>query len=185
MGPGTLLSLVPLNLEAEDLSVSNIWFLPIQKQYIVGAIYGDRGDLILCNGCPRAFHAACLGLHTVPTSGWQFLNCKDNIDDEIGVIPIMIRLTRVDKEPEYDMGGCVICRENDFSVDKFDDRIAIICDQCEKEYRVGCLWDIGLCELESFLKKSGFVLTTAVEYMWLYRLQFLLEQILYPLPCLN
>ncbi|CAJ2675716.1 unnamed protein product [Trifolium pratense] len=37
MGPETLLSLVPLNLDAEDLSVSNRWLLPILKQYIVGA----------------------------------------------------------------------------------------------------------------------------------------------------
>ncbi|KAL5068261.1 hypothetical protein RYX36_019148 [Vicia faba] len=37
MGPETLLSLIPLNVEAEDLSVSNIWLLPILKQYIVGA----------------------------------------------------------------------------------------------------------------------------------------------------
>ncbi|KAK2455632.1 RRP12 protein [Trifolium repens] len=37
MGPETLLSLIPLNLEAEDLSVSNIWLFPILKQYIIGA----------------------------------------------------------------------------------------------------------------------------------------------------
>lgn len=37
MGPETFLSFIPLNLEAEDLSVSNIWLFPILKQYIVGA----------------------------------------------------------------------------------------------------------------------------------------------------
>lgn len=37
MGPETLLSLIPLNLEAEDLADSNIWLFPILKQYIVGA----------------------------------------------------------------------------------------------------------------------------------------------------
>jgi hypothetical protein len=37
MGPETLLSLMPLNLEAEDLSVSNRLLIPILKQYIVGA----------------------------------------------------------------------------------------------------------------------------------------------------
>ncbi|GAU26881.1 hypothetical protein TSUD_02840, partial [Trifolium subterraneum] len=37
MGPETLLSLIPLNLEADDLSVSNKWLFPILKQYIVGA----------------------------------------------------------------------------------------------------------------------------------------------------
>jgi len=36
MGPETFLSLIPLNLEAEDLSVSNKWLFPILKQYIVG-----------------------------------------------------------------------------------------------------------------------------------------------------
>lgn len=61
----------------------------------------------------------------------------------------MMRLTRVDKEPEYEMDGCVVCRENDFSVDKFDDRTVTICDQCEKEYHVVCLRNIGLRELES------------------------------------
>ncbi|KAJ1418786.1 hypothetical protein SESBI_15725 [Sesbania bispinosa] len=37
MGPETLLSLVPLNLEAEDLSDANIWLFPILKQYTVCA----------------------------------------------------------------------------------------------------------------------------------------------------
>lgn len=37
MGPETFLSLIPLNLEAEDLSVSNKWLIPILKHYIVGA----------------------------------------------------------------------------------------------------------------------------------------------------
>ncbi|GAU23825.1 hypothetical protein TSUD_27350 [Trifolium subterraneum] len=37
MGPETFLSLIPLNLEAEDLSFSNIWLFPILKQYIIGA----------------------------------------------------------------------------------------------------------------------------------------------------
>lgn len=54
--------------------------------------------------------AACLGLHSVPESGWHCLNCEDNTADERGARPIMIRLTRVDKEPEYEVGGCVVCR---------------------------------------------------------------------------
>ncbi|XP_047157816.1 RRP12-like protein [Vigna umbellata] len=37
MGPATLLSFVPLNLEAEDLSDANVWLFPILKHYIVGA----------------------------------------------------------------------------------------------------------------------------------------------------
>ncbi|KAL3637285.1 hypothetical protein CASFOL_019584 [Castilleja foliolosa] len=37
MGPETFLSLLPLNLEAQDLSESNLWLFPILKQYTVGA----------------------------------------------------------------------------------------------------------------------------------------------------
>lgn len=37
MGPENFLSLLPLNLDVPDLSESNIWLLPILKQYTVGA----------------------------------------------------------------------------------------------------------------------------------------------------
>lgn len=37
MGPESFLTLVPLKLEAEDLSEVNAWLFPIMKQYIVGA----------------------------------------------------------------------------------------------------------------------------------------------------
>ncbi|XP_051150403.1 uncharacterized protein LOC127264880 [Andrographis paniculata] len=37
MGPEAFLSLIPLNLEDEDLSESNLWLFPILKQYTVGA----------------------------------------------------------------------------------------------------------------------------------------------------
>ncbi|CAJ2651638.1 unnamed protein product [Trifolium pratense] len=93
--------------------------------------------------------------YSVPDSGWHCLNCKDNTGDGRGARPIMIWFARVDEEPEYEMGGFVVCRENDFSVDTFDDRTVIICDQCE-EYHVGCLRDIGLCELEELPKDKWF-----------------------------
>ncbi|OVA08308.1 putative domain NUC173 [Macleaya cordata] len=37
MGPETFLSLLPLNLESEDLSETSVWLFPILKQYTVGA----------------------------------------------------------------------------------------------------------------------------------------------------
>ena len=37
MGPETFLGILPLNLEANDLSDVNIWLFPILKQHIVGA----------------------------------------------------------------------------------------------------------------------------------------------------
>uniref|UniRef100_A0A2P2LQ88 Uncharacterized protein n=1 Tax=Rhizophora mucronata TaxID=61149 RepID=A0A2P2LQ88_RHIMU len=37
MGPETFLSILPLNLEADDLSEVNVWLFPILKKYTVGA----------------------------------------------------------------------------------------------------------------------------------------------------
>ncbi|CAL5339277.1 unnamed protein product [Camellia sinensis] len=40
MGPETFLSILPLKLEAEDLSEANVWLFPILKQYMIGARLG-------------------------------------------------------------------------------------------------------------------------------------------------
>ncbi|XP_019235924.1 PREDICTED: uncharacterized protein LOC109216239 isoform X1 [Nicotiana attenuata] len=123
-------------------------------------ICGDGGELICCDGCPRAFHAACLGVQCTPTSGWLCSYCRDNFvpgrktAGDAG--PIMIRLTRVVKASEYEGGGCVVCRTPDFSVAKFDDRTVMLCDQCEKEYHVGCLRESGLCDLKELPKDKWF-----------------------------
>ncbi|KAL2533290.1 ARM repeat superfamily protein [Abeliophyllum distichum] len=37
MGPETFLNILPLKLDAQDLSEANLWLFPILKQYIVGA----------------------------------------------------------------------------------------------------------------------------------------------------
>ncbi|KAE8717077.1 arginine biosynthesis bifunctional protein ArgJ [Hibiscus syriacus] len=129
------------------------------------AICGDAGDLLLCRDCPQAFHPACLNLEHLPEGEWRCANCVDELGPggkavfgELSSItrPIVIRLTRVVKEPEIEIGGCVICRGYDFSGSEFDDRTVILCDQCEKEFHVGCLRDSGLCDLKEIPKDKWF-----------------------------
>ncbi|XP_068318646.1 uncharacterized protein [Pyrus communis] len=125
----------------------------------------DTGDLIFCDGCPRAYHSACLDLPLVPQGDWHCPDCRDKFEpgkkaaagesSNIGR-PIVIRLTRVFNAPEYEIGGCVVCRSQDFSAALFDERTVIICDQCEKEFHVGCLRDSGLCDLKELPKDKWF-----------------------------
>ncbi|KAK4801377.1 hypothetical protein SAY86_021864 [Trapa natans] len=127
-------------------------------------VCGEGGDLILCVGCPRAFHAACLGMHARPEGDWCCSNCKDSFvpgrkmisGDSSLAKPIVIRLTRVVKEPEYEIGGCAICRAHDFSIGNFDERTVMICDQCEKEFHVGCMRQAGLCDLTELPRDKWF-----------------------------
>nr|GMC91822.1 uncharacterized protein LOC109158230 [Ipomoea batatas] len=124
------------------------------------AVCGDGGELILCDGCPQAFHAACLGLECAPSSNWLCAHCRDKFGPGRKVTgesrPIIIRLTRVVKAPSYESGGCVVCRVPDFSPETFDDRTVMLCDQCEKEYHVGCLRKIGLCDLKELPTDKWF-----------------------------
>lgn len=43
--------------------------------------------------------------------------------------------------------GCVMCHQNDFEKSGFGDRTILICDQCEREYHVGCMKDAGMPHL--------------------------------------
>jgi hypothetical protein len=68
------------------------------------------------NTCP--FHlvfvcaAACLDLHDTPEGAWHCPNCNKLGHGGNFARPIVIRLTRVVKTPEYDVGGCAVCRLN-------------------------------------------------------------------------
>ncbi|CAH8382683.1 unnamed protein product [Eruca vesicaria subsp. sativa] len=126
-------------------------------------ICGVGGDLLLCAGCPQAFHTACLKFQSMPEGSWYCSSCSDRpISSKTAIVtdpnskPIVIRPRRVIKPPESEIGGCVFCRSHDFSVGKFDDRTVILCDQCEKEYHVGCLRENELCDLKEIPQDKWF-----------------------------
>ncbi|XP_038707591.1 increased DNA methylation 1-like [Tripterygium wilfordii] len=66
------------------------------------------------------------------------------------------RCIRIVKSPEAQFGGCVLCRSHDFSKIKFGPRTVILCDQCEKEFHVGCLKDHNMDDLKELPEGNWF-----------------------------
>ncbi|KAI3743466.1 hypothetical protein L1987_61175 [Smallanthus sonchifolius] len=132
----------------------------------------DGGDLLLCDGCPRSFHQECVGETSIPHGNWYCQYCKQSMkfDGEsanalaagrvAGVDPIeqiMTRCIRIIKHSENnDVVACVLCRCDDFSKKIFNDRTVIVCDQCEKEYHIGCLREHNMADLKALPEGKWF-----------------------------
>lgn len=73
----------------------------------------DGGDLLLCDNCPSSYHHDCVGLEVeaIPEGSWYCPSCR-----------------------------CGICNLSDYDPDtsQFTEKTIVYCDQCEREYHVGC-----------------------------------------------
>ncbi|KAK9068449.1 hypothetical protein SSX86_012563 [Deinandra increscens subsp. villosa] len=132
----------------------------------------DGGDLLLCDGCPRSFHQECVGESSIPHGKWYCNYCRHSLKlvgksanalaagRVAGIDPmeqIMTRCIRIIKHSENnDLVACVLCRSQDFSKRIFNDRTVIVCDQCEKEYHVGCLRERNMADLKALPKGNWF-----------------------------
>lgn len=130
------------------------------------SICEDDGELVLCDLCPRAFHQACAGLSSVPEGDWHCQFCETMHQREnyvayndnaraAGRVPgvdaidqILKRCILIVKLPDSRVGGCALCRSKDYAKSGFSQRTVLICDQCEKEYHVGCLNHHGMADLK-------------------------------------
>ncbi|XP_043699760.1 uncharacterized protein LOC122650409 [Telopea speciosissima] len=142
-----------LSLHDLSISLANGQSLTASDNDDTCTVCGEGGDLILCDGCPRAFHAACLELQNVPEGDWHCLYCKDKFGSGRNA---MIRLTSIVREPAIQIGGCAVCRAHDFVDKTFNERTVLLCDQCEKEFHVECLRECGLCDLKEIPKGKWF-----------------------------
>ncbi|KAA8518666.1 hypothetical protein F0562_016140 [Nyssa sinensis] len=132
-------------------------------------IHADGGNLLLCDGCPRAFHIECASLTSIPRGKWYSKYCQNMFQRErflehnanavaagrvSGVDPRCIRIVKIPREAE--VIACVLCRGYDFSKSGFGPRTVILCDQCEKEYHVGCLKKHKMADLKELPKGKWF-----------------------------
>lgn len=132
----------------------------------------DGGDLLLCDGCPRSFHQECAGEPSIPRGKWYCRYCIQSlkVDGEsanavaagrvTGIDPIEqieTRCIRIVKHPENsDLVACVLCRCHDFSKNVLNDRTVIVCDQCEREYHIGCLREHNMADIKALPKGKWF-----------------------------
>ncbi|XP_074349536.1 uncharacterized protein LOC141689220 isoform X1 [Apium graveolens] len=138
-------------------------------------ICADGGDLLLCDGCPRSFHQECASLKTVPRGKWYCKFCQNMFQREKFVahnanavaagrvlgVDVMGQITerciRIVKNPEAsEVFACVLCRGYDFSRTGFGPRTVILCDQCEREYHVGCLKKNKMADLKELPSGEWF-----------------------------
>ncbi|PPD90041.1 hypothetical protein GOBAR_DD13037 [Gossypium barbadense] len=137
-------------------------------------ICADGGNLLLCDGCPRAFHKECASLPTIPHGRWYCKYCQNMFMREkcaehnanaaaagriLGVDAIeqiTRRCIRIVKNIEAELSGCALCRACDFSKSGFGPRTVILCDQCEKEYHIGCLRTHKMADLREIPKGKWF-----------------------------
>ncbi|KAK2655022.1 hypothetical protein Ddye_008074 [Dipteronia dyeriana] len=137
-------------------------------------ICADGGNLLLCDGCPRAFHKECASLPSVPRGDWYCKYCLNMFEREkfvaqnsnavaagrvSGINPIEQRTSRcirIVKNIEAELSGCVLCRGCDFSRSGFGPRTILLCDQCEKEFHVGCLKKHKMADLRELPKGKWF-----------------------------
>ncbi|KAJ8649388.1 hypothetical protein MRB53_002411 [Persea americana] len=89
----------------------------------------DGGGLLLCASCPSVFHSSCVGLEDIPQGEWYCPSCR-----------------------------CGICGEGDFNEtsEYYTEKTVIYCDQCKREYHVGCLRERELAELKRCPKGNWF-----------------------------
>ncbi|XAR69673.1 Histone acetyltransferase [Bertholletia excelsa] len=144
-------------------------------------ICADGGNLLLCDGCPRAFHKECASLSSIPRGKWYCNYCQNMFQREkfvehnanavaagrvSGVDPIQQitkRCIRIFKNPdEAEVIACVLCRDYDFRRSGFGPRTVIVCDQCEREYHVGCLKKYNMADLKELPKGKWFCCTVCM-----------------------
>jgi len=144
------------------------------------SICSDGGQLLLCDTCPRAFHRECVGLFATPKGTWCCRYCENRQQRESclafnnnaiaagrieGADPleeIFTRSIRIATSLETGFGGCALCKLHDFSKKKFSTRTVLLCDQCGREYHVGCLKEHNMADLTALPEGAWYCSTDCV-----------------------
>lgn len=134
----------------------------------------NNGQLLTCDACPQVFHSKCikrdLGLKTSrngqgevspKTENLLCPSCREGVEAFDPKCQGAKDLTRKCKQllSELDQitGGCCLCHVPDFNRGSTcTSNTVILCDQCEREFHIGCLKKNKICHLKSIPKGAWF-----------------------------
>ncbi|XP_024636869.2 increased DNA methylation 1 [Medicago truncatula] len=134
----------------------------------------QRGNLLCCDGCQRAFHLGCIPVESPPKEKWYCEYCRNklqkdkNVEHKENVVTtqkiiesdpseqIAKICTLSVKHKEVEHSSCALCSERHFNNGEFSPWTVMICDQCEKDYHVGCLKDHNMANLKKVPKHYWF-----------------------------
>ncbi|XP_058199977.1 uncharacterized protein LOC131314980 isoform X3 [Rhododendron vialii] len=163
-----------VSLHELSIQLSKLRKLSTEENDDLCSICADGGDLLCCDCCPRAFHAECVSLPSIPGDTWYCKYCLNMFEKEkfvernanavaagriAGIDPveeITRRCIRIVESADADIGGCALCRGHGFSKSEFGPQTVILCDQCEKEYHVGCLKEHEMEDLKELPEGKWF-----------------------------
>ncbi|KAF8086423.1 hypothetical protein N665_0626s0015 [Sinapis alba] len=139
------------------------------------SICKDGGELLCCDTCPRSYHIECAYLPSLPSERWSCKYCVNMIEREKfvennpnavaagrvrgvdAIAQITTRCIRIVSSLVSELPSvCVLCRGHSFCRLGFNSRTVIICDQCEKEFHVGCLKEHNIADLKELPEDKWF-----------------------------
>ncbi|ESQ51267.1 hypothetical protein EUTSA_v10016165mg [Eutrema salsugineum] len=139
------------------------------------SICKDGGELLCCDTCPRSFHTVCAYLPSLPSERWSCKYCVNMVEREKfvesnqnaiaagrvhgvdAIAEITKRCIRIVSSFGSELPSvCVLCRGHSFCRLGFNSRTVIICDQCEKEFHVGCLKEHNIADLQELPEDKWF-----------------------------
>ncbi|WZZ54557.1 hypothetical protein YC2023_054664 [Brassica napus] len=155
--------------------------LTMDQKFSVGenddlcSICKDGGELLCCDTCPRSYHIVCAYLPSLPSERWSCKYCVNMIEREKcvesnpnavaagrvrgvdAIAQITTRCIRIVSSLASELPSvCVLCRGHSFCRLGFNARTVIICDQCEKEFHVGCLKEHNIADLKELPEDKWF-----------------------------